>query len=44
MIVIIANAIDFIAALLQVGSGYIKKKSKIQQDKLYLLPLPPIFQ
>lgn len=29
MIVIIANAIDFLAALLQVGSGYIKKKSKI---------------
>ena len=29
MIVIIANAIDFIAALLQVGSGSIKKKSNI---------------
>ena len=29
MIVIIANVIDFIAALLQVGSGSIKKKSKI---------------
>ena len=29
MIVIIANVIDFIAALLQVGSGSIKKKSNI---------------
>lgn len=29
MIVIIANIIDFIAALLQVGSGSIKKKSNI---------------
>lgn len=29
MTVIIANVIDFIAALLQVGSGSIKKKSKI---------------
>ena len=29
MIIIIANVIDFIAALLQVGSGSIKKKSKI---------------
>ena len=29
MIVIIANAIDFIAALLQVGSGSIKKKSNV---------------
>ena len=29
MTIIIANVIDFIAALLQVGSGSIKKKSKI---------------
>lgn len=29
MTILIANAIDFVAALLQVGSGFIKKKSKI---------------
>ena len=29
MVVIAANVIDFVAALLQVGSGAIKKKSRI---------------
>ena len=29
MTILIANAIDFVAALLQVGSGFVKKKAKI---------------